>query len=424
MPVESTTASAPDRQGGHIVVNLDFANRGATRYLTDRVLDFHEQGYRMFKIRPKAPKGRTYPDLGSLYPNTCIPIAGAIDYLKAKFGCTFIPSRLYETHPILKTSGVINPFELKTNEPHNAINCVWRFDAETHRGVIDAIIAEFRYIDGMAANAILGLELALNEVTDNIIQHSLASPSEGTPTGYVMAQCHRSNNRIAVAVFDYGQGILASLGHARKGLTVQESIKASLERGVTGGNGAGNGLWMMSQIVSASSGQFSIATGKAKYCQTHHEHDSGQYGFFSAFSPIKDGTTLIDFQFDADREIDLVGALDGHDPTDLWYENHVDDKTNGIRISVKAESRGTRSRQAAHAFASLIVNAMGNKPDRCAIDFEDSPNMSASFADELILTLVEGIGFIQLMKTVDFENLSPFNRAMINSCMKNRFCRK
>lgn len=422
--MKSMRCSTPEEQTGHIIINLDFGNRGATKYLVNRVLDFREQGHRVFKIRPKAPKNHTYPDLGKLYPNACTPIAGAIDYLRSEHGCTFIPSRLYETHPALKSSGIIKPFELGAQEPPRAIGCVWKFDPETHRGVIDAIIADFRRIDNMDGDTILGLELALNEVTDNIIQHSLASADDGTPTGYVMAQHHRSNNRIAVAVFDFGQGIPSSLGRTRRGLTIHEAIKASLERGVTGGNGAGNGLWMMSQIVSASLGQFSIATGKAKYCLSHHERDSGQYDFFSAYSPIKEGTTLIDFQFGADQRIDLVSALDGHDPTDLWYESHLDDETEGVRFSVGSESKGTRSRQSSHAFANLVINTISGKAERCILDFEDSPNMSASFADELILTLVERIGFIQFVKTIDFVNLSAFNRAMINSCMKNRFCRK
>lgn len=347
------------------------------------------------------------------------------DYLRSEYGCKFVPSRLYSNHPFLGSSGIIEPFEgsVLKSDPR-AINCVWKFNPDTHHNVIDSIINEFRQIEDMGENVVQSLELALNEVTDNIIQHSLSAPDEENSIGYVMAQFHRSNNEIAVAVFDYGQGIQSSLKRAKRGLTLQDSIKSALERGVTGGNGAGNGLWMMSQIVAAASGQFSVASGNARYSFTHHEHDAAPYSFFSSFSPIKDGTTLIDFQLDSNARIDFINVLDGYEPTDLWYENHLNDGLDRISFDVRKEARGARSRRSAKAFAYLIINTIKGKPEKCTIDFADAPNMSASFADELILSLVEKLGFVGFVKNIELANLSHFNQMMVNNCMQVRFERK
>ena len=49
------------------------------------------------------------------------------------------------------------------------------------------------------------IEWALNEVMDNVIQHSNSSH------GYVMGQLHTNRKYIAFTVFDTGQGIYNSL---------------------------------------------------------------------------------------------------------------------------------------------------------------------------------------------------------------------
>lgn len=412
-------------QNGHININLDFSNRGAAKYLADRVHDRYDQGYRVFKLRPKAPQDKKYPDLGPLFPTTCVPIAGTIDYFKSEYGCTFIPSKLYSNHPVLGSSGIINPYEYDAKSSlTKATNCVWRFTPETHHKVIDSIIDDIRQTGEMSLNVVQGLELVLNEVTDNIIQHSLAAPNEDSSVGYVMAQYHWSNNRIAVTVFDYGQGIRTSLGKARKGLNLQESLKTALERGVTGGNGAGNGLWMMSRIIEDSAGQFSIASDNARYSLTHPDHSSTPYTYFSAFAPIKEGTTLVDFQLNTNQGIEFAKVLDGYEPIDLWYESHLNEKLDEIIFCVAKEAKGTRSRRSAAAFANLVLNTIKGKPEKCVIDFDQAPNMSASFADELILAFVETLGFTGFFNRVDLLNLSPFNQAIVDSCMNGRFERK
>lgn len=412
-------------QDGHISINLDFSNYGAAKYLVDRVLDRLEEGYKVFKIRPKVPKGHSYPYLGSLYPNTCVPIAGAIDYLRQEHECIFIASKQYSKHRMLGISGVIDPYEFGTGRaPSSAINAVWKFDPETHHKVIDSIIAEIRQTEEMSGNVVQGLELALNEVTDNIIQHSSSEPCEDEAIGYVMVQYHRSSKRIAVAVFDYGQGIPSSLRRAKRGLTLQESLSMALQRGVTGGNGAGNGLWMMSEIVSASVGQFSIASDHSRYSIIHHDREKAPYTRFSSYSPIKQGTTLIDFQLSSNREIDFNDALDGYEPTDLWYENHLDDDLDCITFRVSDESKGARSRRSAKAFSNLVLNTIKGKPEKCVIDFTGAPNMSASYADELLLSFVEKMGFTSFISRIELAHLSQFNRAIVDSCMKVRFGRK
>ena len=58
----------------------------------------------------------------------------------------------------------------------------------------------------MPRGVLQGLELALYEVTDNILLHSQDETNSPNAAGYVMAQYHKSEQRIAVAVFDLGQG--------------------------------------------------------------------------------------------------------------------------------------------------------------------------------------------------------------------------
>lgn len=412
-------------QNGHININLDFSNRGAPKYLSDRIREHCEAGYRVFKIRPKAPKGAKHYAPGKLFPNTCVPIAGTIDYFRMEHGCVFLPSKQYTNHPILGSSGIIEPYELcPPQAPPRAINAVLKFNPDTHHEIISSIISEFRQVDEMSENVIQSLELALNEVTDNIIQHSLPSSDSKDPTGYVMAQFHKSTKHIAVAVYDYGQGIQASLRQARRGLSSRASIMAALERGVTGGNGAGNGLWMMSEIVSASCGQFAVASDTVKFSLPHHDKEKDSYTLFSSFAPIKAGTTLVDFQLRSDMSIDFNEVLDGYVPTDLWYEDHLSDSLDRIHFSVRDEAKGVRSRRSSAGFVNLVLNTIKGKSEKCIIDFDGAGNMSASFADELFLSLVEKLGFVGFISRIELANLSQFNRAIVDTCMKVRFGRK
>ena len=102
------------------------------------------------------------------------------------------------------------------------------------------------YLDAVSRSTVCqqgviqGLEWCLNEVMDNVLQHSDA------PYGYVMGQIHRTSQHMAVCIYDFGQGILNSLRtseHAPNNAV--DAITLALKEGITRDKniGQGNGMW-------------------------------------------------------------------------------------------------------------------------------------------------------------------------------------
>ncbi len=404
------------KRDGYVNIDLDFSKRGAPHYLATKIKDKLSHDIHEFKIRPKGGEH-------GYYPNLCVPIAGMIDYFRTEYACTFIASSAYRSSRFLANSGVIEPIEFDSHAlPGNALNCVWKFSPDTHYDVITELMEAFRRSGVMGKDVLSSLELVLNEVTDNIIQHSQETPAASNAYGYVMGQYHRHNNQIAVAVFDAGRGIPDSLARSGKHFhSTKDALTYSLQKGTTDGNGAGNGLWMMSRIIADAAGRFELISNGTAYSIHHHGQNDVPDIHFNSVGLIKQGTTSIDFQMRTDIELNIMRALQGYEIVDLWSETHLQNDLITLRVKAKDDSRGFGSRYEAQAFAVYILNLLKMSKGQCVIDFSDVSIMSASYADELVKRLISGLGFVTYSNRIVLSGMSDLCKMMIDSCVKSRF---
>lgn len=405
----------------HVNISLDLHRKGAPQFLAAKISTGIAEGITSFKLRVR-------PGRGVCYPNICVPIAGIIDYFTTEHGCSFFPAASWRNVPVLNQSGTLRPYvHDPLASPVTHLNKVWKFSSDDHHDVVHGIIGSMRRAGEMPQGVLQGLELALYEVTDNILLHSQTEANSPSATGYVMAQYHKSEQRIAVAVFDLGQGIPSSL--AKGGIRASspsEALGVAIQRGVGDGAGAGNGLWMMERIVSRSSGSFELTSDGARYAVRHRQDSEVAAPAVSSVTPFKSGTTLVDFQLHTSRPLDIQAALDT-DPINLWIDNHLVDlptssnqPNEALLVSVAKESRGCASRYEAKAFANMAGNLMESTPDVCILDFNGISMVSASYADELLMRLIDRFGIITVIQRLSFKGLSPTNAAMFDRCFRGR----
>lgn len=399
------------------IISLDIARKGARGYVGKIVENALSKGIKTFKIR----KGGSSD---SAFPNMCVPVAALIDHYTKTCGCTFTLAHSAKNTYLAHTQ-FVSPRKYQGEDVYKAnfLDCVWRYDVTDNNLIVDGIIHSLRGCGQFAQGVIESIELCLNEVMDNVINHSLPKnvPVEKA-VGYVMVQYHQENNAVSFAVHDNGQGILKSFeGSKFAPESDSAAIKLALKKEITSGNGAGRGMWMLFRLLENNYGYLCITSGSTKYSIQHRSDEKPKISEALIQSQV-DGTTTVDFRIDGSQEIDVAEALDGYTPVDLWRENHEDENDEGAyRFNVRDESQGTGTRYAAKKMRNLILNTYVQDPKRILLDFGSCGVVTSSYADELLGKLVQEIGFTRFLSDFTLLNVSPFNELIINEALLTFF---
>ena len=314
------------------------------KYLNDRILTGKKKGYSEFCILVED---------STTYSNVCAPISGILEFYRG-LGCDFKIKyenpRSYIAHTCFERPQEIETVINKVDIQY-PFDKVWTFS--TSEGVcalVDAYILALRQTDIISSGVIQSLEWCLNETLDNTLQHS------GIERGYVMAQLHKSVKQLSVCVFDTGIGIYNSLKASKHHPeTPLDAITLSLQEKVTRDEniGQGNGLWGFSELISHAKGRFEVGSAGAVYRNNNQMVQTIPSGHLNLGKQY--GTTLIDFQLNYSNEINVVKALNGYQPIDLWLENY--EATNGdIVILVAEQASGTGTRKSAEKLRTMIMN--------------------------------------------------------------------
>lgn len=387
-------------------------NKGAASYVAREVTASIEQGQRVFKIR--VPEGQA-----NFYPNHCVPIAGVIDHFKESESCDFLPSKSLDRKYYAGRLGLLNPYTTENIHANTSfLDKIWQFNEEDQYQVVEGIIGSLRGAEHFEAGVLNAVELCLNEIMDNVLTHA-SSSKEKPVKGFVMAQVHHRSRAIAIAVFDNGIGIPASLGEISPAETTpKELIRLALSRGITDGKGAGNGLWMLDRTIQQNQGIFEIASGGFLYSLKHKEKDSQPTPVttFSKVYSYTGGTTLVDFQLDGSQPLDLEKIMGPSGFTDFWKEAHEnEDRENELRLYVKEEAQGLGSRHDAKSFRILVENALESVAGKVVLDFKEIEIISLSFADEAIRKLAVDLGTDEFNNRIELTNLNAVCEQVIGS---------
>jgi hypothetical protein len=370
------------------------------------IKDGIEKGYQDFALY-------FHQHISGAFPNACAPIAGLIEYYKEnKFNIS-----TFEVPDFVQHTSMLSPLKASENETtlkRTPLNKVWRFENSTEiNNLVDGFLNEV-YKQALCKTGVIeGLTWCLNEVMDNVLQHSNLS------RGYVMGQIHKSSKHIAFCIFDAGQGIFNSLSlskHAPRNPI--DAITLAVKEGVTRDIkiGQGNGMWGLHNIVRANSGMLSITSNSASYMLKGEEIRT-----FKRLPVISNqlGTTTVDFQIDFEKGISISDALGGHTPINIRLEALENEKGN-IIFKLSDKSSGTGTRQSGERIRNEISNIYEETKRIIEIDFGGISVISSSFADELIGKLVAGYGFFGFTQIFKLINMNEIIQSVVNRSVSQR----
>ncbi len=140
----------------------------------------------------------------------------------------------------------------------NKFVVIQKYNAENQLDVLNSIIQIIKENSCINKNVITSLDYCLNEILDNVLNHSESEE------GWIVAQYFEKINSIRLIVADSGIGIQRSL-NTRYNFTEEEAIRRCIEKGVTNGKGQGHGLYATSTFSKLNKGWMSLISGNKKF---------------------------------------------------------------------------------------------------------------------------------------------------------------
>lgn len=339
-----------------------------------------------------------------IFPNACLPISALIQEYETLHNIKF--NLHIENNTYLKRCHFQNPLELSKKEIElirNPMDKIFCYTEEP--GQVGAIVQA--YIDCLSRTTtceegvLAGLIWCINEVMDNVLVHSQKNK------GYVMAQYHKRSQTFAFCVFDCGIGIYSSLSESQKHKPASEidSLTMAVQEGVGDGQGQGNGLYGLYQIVSENGGELCITSGESSIILKNSElekHDG------VAMVSDKCRGTIVDFKLNLAKKIDLTTALKsigGFDGFDIRIDNMLD-INDYLRYDVYANCAGTGTRLAGRELRNDVLNTIQRANSPIILDFIGIKACSSSFIDEFVAKMVIDLGFMKFNELVKIENMN------------------
>lgn len=346
-------------------------------------------------------------DADTVFPNACLPISGIILFCKNHYNMDFeIVLKNVKSQKYLSKCGFTEPYNLTPElieMERNPFDKIFYYNdslqvAKLTQSYINAISRTTECAKGV----IDGLIWCLNEVMDNVLEHSNCNE------GYILVQYHQTTNHVAICIYDYGIGIYKTLQatkHSPK--TTIDAISLSLQEGVSDGKGKGNGLYGLYSIVENNEGRLTVTSGDASL-------------FFESGNPIKKyqnlpivnsnhAGTIVDFQLNLNYNIDittLFKSIGGFDGFDIRLEDMLTDN-DYYKYDVFENCSGTATRESGRESYNDVLNIIARRESPMILDFSNVHHVSSSFIDEFIAKLVVHTGFCkfnQMFKIVGMNH--------------------
>lgn len=344
----------------------------------------------------------------TIFPDACLPISALIQNYKKLYDVEF--NVIIADNKYLKRCSFENPLDLEVKELKECkypLDKIFSYSSEEgHQGQVAEIVqAYINYISKvtMCEDGVLeGLIWCINEVMDNVLVHSQET------TGYIMAQYHSKKKILAICVYDCGIGIYNSLLQGKhKPASEIDSLTMAVQEGVGDGQGQGNGLYGLFQIVNDNNGRLTISSG--------HSAIMLRDGDLTKFSDIVTVSeehlgTIVDFQLDLSKRIDIKKALKsigGFDGFDIRIINMIED-SNWLRYDVYDNCSGTGTRIAGKELRNDVLNTIRRANSPIILDFKNVQACSSSFIDEFVSKLVVELGILEFNKLIKIENMNDF----------------
>lgn len=275
--------------------------------------------------------------------------------------------------------------------------------------ILDKIISS---LEGFTREDLAAIEWSINEIMDNVINHS-----ESSVGGFVqLSTFQRNRKRVEYVVCDSGVGIPKTLRPSKPQISSDaDALDHAIREGVTKNSttNQGNGLF----------GAFEISRVSEGYIEIHS-------GFGSLFYNKAKGLHVRTEQVPIQGTI-IVGCIDYSNPGLLasalkfggkkycpidYIEVKFEDETGDrIVFEMIKEARSFGSRKSAEPIAMKLKNFITIcRSHKIFIDFKDVPVISSSFADEVFGKMFVEIGPIAFVTKFEFINISDTVASLID----------
>lgn len=354
-------------------------------------------------------------DESTYFPNVLTPIAAFIENIKNESHMDF---NLENAPRNIEFTNFINPKSSGlTAQAPSVLDKVWKF--ETPEDVFKLVT---EYMDSIykadvfeGEHVLSWMEWCLNEVMDNVIQHSEAT------SGFVMGQVHSHNKHIAFCVADAGRGIFESLRTSSDYWPKEpaDALTLALKEGVTRDKevGQGNGLWGLHEVVQKTSGKLTLSSsGNSLVVTQDSKIEIKQFPWLNS----RRGGTVVDFQLDYSKPISLKDVLGGHEPESTKIFNATDEKGELIIYKLIDQKSGFGTRKSGERIRNEIINLVGESNKPVELDFKGVGVVSSSFADELVGKLYITFGPLKFSQVVHLNNMNDEIIVLINRAMEQR----
>lgn len=353
------------------------------------------------------------------YPETIVPLAGILDFLKDMGFSLYVD---YNDSPLSGT-GMHKPYTVADNnyELLSPMYKVWKYNSpEEVYKIVEALVKHLNTKIICAKGVVEAFEWTVNEVMDNVIQHSQSA------NGYIMCTA-TSNSHISVAIYDNGIGIYKSFQGTHYRLqNAYDAIILAMQEGATRDKtiGQGNGLWGMSKLLANNKGSLSIASSEANVSITESSEviKRSVTTKFSLGESCYQMGTLVDFQFQCNNEVSLTQVFGA----DYLYTNlnleALEDENERIILKVNEFSFGYATRVAGERARKMAINyaIQSNYEQLILLDFAGVGIIASSFADEFVGKMIQYFGFVQFNSLFRIINVSEENMAIINRSIMQR----
>ena len=267
-------------------------------------------------------------------------------------------------------------------------------------------------------DVISALEWSINEITDNVLNHS-----DSEDGGIVQLSTYPQNHRISFAVADSGRGIKESLNESYPNLhsdilAIGEAVKS----GVTRNNdvGQGNGLAGTLRIAEQTGGSFSVLSGKGRMSYYEGKSDRNSYKDL-----IYNGTVVSADFFDNSESFSLQSALEFDGvfgaKTNIIEMNYLSNDCNSFKFIMKDESTGFGNRPVGRMIKRKVSNILQSEEGiPIVVDWEGVPIISSSFADEFMGKLFLELGPMVFSARVRNIGMEPLIHGLLDKAISQR----
>lgn len=272
-------------------------------------------------------------------------------------------------------------------------------------------------VEGIGRQDFAAVEWALNEITDNVLNHSQSACG-----GIVQLTRHRQKRHaIEFTVCDPGLGVAHTLRAARPNIgsdidALEEAVKEGVTRNTA--TNQGNGLFGSFEICRISRGAFRLHSNLGRL-----ELLNGSVSYRKDTIPFTG--TLVDVTIDVsdrgilDQALKFRGTV--HRPSDIIEYKYESDDLKAVRFQMAEEVRSFASRAGGKPVKVKLKNLVEMcEGQKIVLDFSGVSVISSSFADEVFGMLFLELGPMRFMSTIAFANESSTVRGLIDRAITLR----